>query len=114
MATESAPRSRSSCPRCGAPVRLRVWDLLPSSDRRRVLTCPSCHGHYDLSDGCKIASMMAGLIAMGPGILVFSRIVRAGHGKGLYVVAGTAVVALAFGVAAIAVARIALRLEAKP
>lgn len=58
--------------------------------------------------------MMAGLVAMGPGILLFSRIARAGHGAKGYLLAGTAVVALAFGVGAVLVALLTLRLVPKP
>src|SRR3954468_19537109 len=101
---EPSERSRSSCPRCGARIRLRIRDLFPSGERNRVLKCPACSGHYDLSDGCRIASMMAGLVAMGPGILLFSRVVHAGHGTKLALLAGTAVVALAFSAGAVLVA----------
>jgi|GEM_PF-5745952 len=58
--------------------------------------------------------MMAGLVAMGPGILLFSRVVHAGHGTKLSLLAGTAVVALAFGAGAILVALLTLRLVPKP
>ena len=114
MANEPTERHRSSCPRCGARVHLRLRDLFPSGDRHRVLKCSACGGHYDLSDGCRIASMMAGLVAMGPGILLFSRVVRAGHGTKLSLLAGTSVVALAFGVSAVLVALLTLRLVPKP
>jgi len=58
--------------------------------------------------------MMAGLVAMGPGIILFSRVAHAGGGSKFSLLAGTAVVALAFGAAAVLVALLTLRLVPKP
>ena len=113
MTEPVSTRLKNSCPHCGKKVALRIWDLMPSSDRRRVLKCPACSGKFDLSDGCKIAAMFGGLIAMAPGILLFSKIVRAGHGRAAYVIGATAVVALAFGLTAAATAWLTLRLVPK-
>jgi len=107
-------RAKDSCPHCGKPVGLSLWNLLPSSDRRRKLTCRACGRHYDLSDGCKISSMMGGMLGMGLTVfLLFGRIVVAGHGSKAYVALASAVVLLGFGLGAIAVARMTLRLERK-
>jgi len=106
--------SKDSCPHCGKPVGLSLWNLLPSSDRHRKLTCKACGRHYDLSDGCKISSMMGGMLGMGLTVLLlFGRIVAAGHGSKSYIVAATAVVLLGFCLGAIALARMTLRLERK-
>jgi hypothetical protein len=54
---------------------------------------------------------MAGLLSMGPGVLLFGRIVKAGGGSKLSVAAGTALITLSFGLVAWVVARLTLRLE---
>jgi hypothetical protein len=80
-----------------------------------VLKCQACNRLYDLSDSCKMSSMMAGLCGMGLAVLLlFGRIVSAGHGSKLYIGAATVVVALAFALSAMAVGRITLRLEPRP
>jgi hypothetical protein len=108
-------RSKDSCPHCAKPVGLSSWNLVPSSDRRRQLRCRACGGHYDLSDGCKVSSMMGGMVGMGLTVfLLFGRIVAAGHGAKGYIALATAVVLLGFGLASIAAARMTLRLERKP
>ena len=112
MADQSAAGSKDGCPHCGKAVGLRWWALMPSSDRRRRLTCQACGRHYDLSDSCKISAMMGGMA--GTVWLLFGRIVAAGHGSKLYVAAGSAVVLLGFGLGATASARITLRLEPRP
>jgi hypothetical protein len=107
-------RSKDSCPHCGKPAGLRWWDLLPSGARHRTLKCQACGGGYDLSDGSKMAAMIGGLVALGPAILLFGRIIKAGHGSKLYLVAATVLVVLAFGLASLALARITMRLDRKP
>jgi hypothetical protein len=111
----SVARSKDSCPHCAKPVGLSLWNLLPSSDRRRQLKCRACGLQYDLSDGCKVSSMMGGMVGMGLTVfLLFGRIVAAGHGSKLSIALATAVVLLGFGLASIAAARMTLRLERKP
>jgi ribosomal protein S14 len=115
MAEELVVRSKDSCPHCGKPVGLSWWTLLPSSDRRRKLNCQACGRQYDLSDASKVSSMIGGLVGMGLTVLLlFGRIVKAGHGSKLFVGLGTVVVVLGFGLGAMALARITLRLEPKP
>jgi hypothetical protein len=117
MTSESQPvaRSKHSCPHCGKPVGLSLWNLLPSSDRRRTLKCRACGKQYDLSDGCKVSSMMGGMLGMGLTVfLLFGRIVAAGHGSKPYIGLASAVVLFGFGLGAIAVARMTLRLERRP
>lgn len=54
---------------------------------------------------------MAGILSLGPGILLFGRIAKAGGNSKLAVAGGTVVVALVFGVVTWAVSRLTLRLE---
>lgn len=106
--------SKDSCPHCGKPVGLSLWTLLPSNDRKRKLSCNVCGRQYDLSDSCKISSMMGGMVGMGLTVLLlFGRIVAAGHGAKLYIALATAVVLLGFGLGALALARLTLRLVRK-
>ena len=91
-----------------------MWSLLPSSDRNRKLLCKVCGRQYDLSDSCKISSMMGGMVGMGVTVLLlFGRIVTAGHGSKLYIGLATAVVLLGFGLSSIGLARLTLRLVPK-
>ena len=114
MAEQPVGRSKDSCPHCGKPVGLSLWSLLPSSDRHRKLFCKVCGKRYDLSDSCKISSMMGGMVGMGLTVLLlFGRIVAAGHGSKLYIVLATAVVLAGFGLGSMALARLTLRLERK-
>jgi high-affinity Fe2+/Pb2+ permease len=88
---------------------------LPSSDRRRQLKCQACGKGYDLSDACKVSSMLGGLGGMGLTIILFfGRIVKAGQGSKLYIGFGTIAVVLGFALGAMALARITLRLEPRP
>ena len=115
MADESAVRSKESCPHCGKPVGLSWWALVPSSDRGRKLKCRACGKQYDLSDATKMSSMMGGMIGMGATVLlVFGRIVAAGHGSKAYIGLATAVVLFGFGLGAVTLARLTLRLVPKP
>jgi hypothetical protein len=110
MAEQSVGKSKDSCPHCGQPVGLSVWTLLPSNDRKRKLLCKVCGRGYDLSDACKISAMMGGMVGMGLTVLLlFGRIVAAE----LYIGLASAVVLLGFGLGALALARLTLRLERK-
>jgi len=53
------------------------------------------------------------MLSMGPTVLLFGRIVKAGGGSKLSVFAGTALIALTFGAVAVLVARLTMRLEPK-
>jgi uncharacterized protein (DUF983 family) len=115
MANDAAAPRKDACPRCGKPVGLTFWNLLPSRERDRVLTCKACGGHYDLTNASKMASVLSGMAGMAVGMLFpFQWIVRAGHGSRLFVFAGIAVAAMCVGVAAAAGARLMLGLESKP
>jgi hypothetical protein len=111
--SESAGSSKRACPHCGKPPGLRWYHLLPSNNRNRVLKCVACSRPYDLSDGAKIASMMGGFLGMGPAILLFGKIARAGHGSAAATLGGTLVVALAFALGSMLVATLAMRLVPK-
>jgi hypothetical protein len=113
MSTGTAS-SKRLCPHCGKPPGLRWHHLLPSNNRHRVLHCASCGGAYDLSDSAKVASMMGGLLGLGPSILLFGKIAKAGHGSAAATVTGTIVVAFAFALGSLLVASIALTLVPKP
>jgi hypothetical protein len=102
----------SNCPHCGKPVAVRWTSLLPSNDRKRSFKCASCGGLYDLSDGSKIASILAGVLGMGPGVLLFGRITR-GHSGAVGSLLGTLAVLAAFCLFSMAAGRIALRLVPK-
>jgi len=112
--TEQTGRRRDACPHCGKPVALRWRSLLPSNDRNRVLTCAACGRHYDTSDGCKVASIVGGLLGLGPGVLLFGRIVKVGGHSRAAVIVGTATIMLVFGLASILFARVMLALIPKP
>ena len=114
MPEPTPPRTRASCPRCGKPPGLRWTYFLPSNTRGRVLKCRACDGGYDLSDGCKIAGLMGGLLGLGPSILLFGRIVTAGHGSAPFVIAATAVVISGFTLGSLLLAWVSLRLVPKP
>jgi hypothetical protein len=115
MPDEPLVRSSESCPHCGKPVGLRWWTLMPSNDRRRLLRCQACGKNYDLSDSCKISAMLGGMAGMGLAVLLlFGRIVAWGHGSKLYIGAASAVVLFGFGLGAMALARLTLRLDPKP
>lgn len=112
--SENAPQpSRASCPHCGKPPGLRWTHFLPSNARGRVLKCQACGGGYDLSDGCKMAGMMGALLGMGSAILLFGRIVKAGHASAPSKIAGTAVVIAGFALGSALVTWISLKLVRK-
>ena len=108
------PPARGSCPRCGKPPGLRWTHFLPSNTRGRVLKCGACGGGYDLSDGCRIAGLMGGLLGLGPSILLFGRIVGVGHASTPSVVAATAVVIAGFAVGSALLTWVTLRLVPRP
>ena len=111
----SGRRANDSCPHCGQPVGLSWWALVPSTDRRRQLKCRACGKEYDLSDASKMASMLGGHMGMGlTFVLLFGRIVKAGGGSKLYIALATAILVAGFGLGATILARIGLRLVAKP
>jgi hypothetical protein len=114
MPEPTPPRTRASCPRCGKPPGLRWTYLLPSNARGRVLKCRACDGGYDLSDGCRIAGLMGGLLGLGPSILLLGRIVAAGHGSAPSVIAGVAVVIGGFAFGSLLLTWVTLRLVPKP
>jgi hypothetical protein len=113
--TTGAPgKSKDSCPHCDKSVGLSNWTLLPSRDNKRVLACKSCGGHFALSNACKMASMLGGMVGMAVAVAFpFGWIVGVGHGGKLYLVLGVVVVALGFGLASVGMARMALGLEAR-
>ncbi len=114
MTEDAVGRPKDSCPHCGKPVGLSAWTLLPSNDRKRKLLCKVCGRQYDLSDSCKISSMMGGMLGMGLTVLLlFGRIVAAGHGSKVSIGLASGVVLLGFGLGALALARITLRLVRK-
>jgi hypothetical protein len=93
---------------------LSWWALLPSRDNKRAFTCKACGGHFDLSNACKMASVIGGMLGMALAMsFPFQWIVQAGHGSKASIFEGIAVVALAIGLASTAVARLALRLESR-
>src|SRR3954466_11767371 len=96
MVSEPNPGGRNACPHCGKPPGLRWWYLLPTNNSRRVLTCAQCNGGYDLSDASKIASIMGGLLGLGPAVLLLGRIVKFGNGSKVWVVVAPAAAAALF------------------
>jgi hypothetical protein len=104
---------RNGCPHCGKPVRVRWSSLLPSNNRNRAYKCESCGGLYDLSDGSKVASILGGLVSMGPGVFLFGRLVRGHGGSVSSAVIGTAAVIAVFALGSIVAGRLALGLVPK-
>ena len=96
MVDQPKAGARNVCPHCGKAPGLRWWYLLPSNNSRRVLTCAQCNGGYDVSDNSKIASIMGGLLGIGPAVLLLGQIVKYGHGSKLWIVAATAAAAVLF------------------
>jgi hypothetical protein len=114
MTTSETTRVRDACPHCGRSVGLSFWNLLPSRENNRVLTCKACGGHFDLSNGCKMTSIIGGMLGMALAMAFpFQWIVRAGHGTKLSIAAGIAVAALSIGFVSTTAARLTLALEAK-
>jgi hypothetical protein len=114
MTSPATTRAKDACPHCGKSVGLDWWQLLPSRDNNRVLTCRACGGHFDLSNACKMASIVGGMLGLAFAMFFpFKWIVGAGHGSKLSIVEGIAVAALVIGLAATTVARLTLQLEPK-
>jgi len=115
MTNEPTAQAKDSCPHCGKSVGLSGWTLLPSRNNNRILTCKSCGRHFDLTNSCKMASMLGGMVGMALAVAFpFAWIIRVGHGSKLYLVSGVIAVALGFGLASVGMARLALGLEARP
>ena len=114
MAEPTPPRPRSSCPRCGKPPGLRWTYFLPSNTRNRVIKCDACGGGSDLSANCKMAGLLGGLLGLGPAILLFGRIIAAGHGSIASKIAATGVVIAGFALGSTLLAWITLSLVPKP
>ena len=113
MSPEAA-RAKDACPHCGKLVGLSIWNLLPSRENNRFLVCKACSGHYDLSNNCKMTSILGGMAGMALGMAFpFQWIVKAGHASKGSLVLGIAVAALSIGFASITAARLTLSLEAK-
>ena len=107
--------AKDACPNCGRSLGLVWWDLLPSRDNKRFFTCKGCGGHLALSNSCKMASVVGGMLGMALGMfLPFEWIVRGGHGSKTSIIEGIAVAALTVGFAATTAARLTLQLESKP
>jgi hypothetical protein len=87
--------------------------LLPSNNRNRSYPCQSCGGRYDLSDGSKVASILGGVLSMGPGVFLFSRLTR-GHGGSMSsVLIGTLAIMAVFACGSIVAGRLTLGLVPK-
>jgi hypothetical protein len=113
--TTPETRPKDACPHCGKSVGLTVWNLLPSRDNSRFLVCRSCGGHFDLTNGCKMMSILSGMLGMALAMAFpFQWIVKAGHASKGSIAAGIAIAGLSIGVASITAARLGLQLEAKP
>ena len=109
-----ATHAKDACPHCGKSVGLSFWDLLPSRENNRFLVCKACGGHYDLSNNCRMTSILGGMVGMALGMAFpFQWIVRAGHASKGSIALGIAVAALSIGVAATTAARLTLALEKK-
>jgi hypothetical protein len=104
----------STCPHCGKPVRVRWATLLPSNNRKRSFKCESCGQLYDVSDGSKVASILGGLVALGPGVLIFGKITRGQGGSSMSVALGTLAIIALFAAGSILAGRLTLGLVRKP
>lgn len=114
MADPSMLQPKDACPHCRRSVGLPWWKLLPSRDNKRVLICKACGGHFDLSNACKMASIVGGMLGMVLAMLFpFQWIVNAGHASKASFAAGIVVAALGIGLGATTGARLTLQLEAK-
>jgi hypothetical protein len=112
MAQESTQKG-NACPHCGKPVQVRWSMLLPSNNRNRSYKCGSCGGLYDLSDGSKVASILGGLVSLGPGVLLFGRLTRGHAGSMSSAVIGTLAVIVVFSLGSIVAGRLTLSLVPK-
>jgi hypothetical protein len=88
--------------------------LLPSNNRKRSFKCESCGKLYDLSDGSKTASILGGVVSLGPAVLLFGRITRGHSGSSTSLLIGTAVIIAVFALVSVVAGRLALGLVRKP
>ena len=94
--TTTETKRKDACPHCGKQTGLTTWDLLPSRDNKRFLVCKACGGHYDLTNGNKMMSIIAGMVGMAVAMAgPFQWIVSAGHASKGSIAAGIAVVIVA-------------------
>jgi hypothetical protein len=94
-------------------VRVRWSSLLPSNNRNRSYTCGACGGRYDLSDGSKVASILGGVLGLGPGVLLFGAVTRGQGGSKSSVLMGTIAIVAVFALGSIVSGRLALGLVRK-
>ena len=107
-------RAKDACPHCGRSVGLTFWNLLPSRENNRLLVCKACGGHYDLSNGCRMTSILGGMVGMALAMAFpFQWIVKAGHASKGSIAAGILLAALSIALASVTAARLTLALEAK-
>jgi hypothetical protein len=112
--TTPETKPKDACPHCGKSVGLSVWSLVPSRDNNRFLVCKACGGHYDLTNGCKMMSILAGMLGMAMAMAgPFQWLLRAGHASKGSIAAGIVVAGLSIGLASISAARLGLQLETK-
>jgi hypothetical protein len=109
-----AKPGKDACPHCGKPVGLSWSELLPSRDNNRVLTCKACGGHFDLSNGTKMAAVASGMLGMafamfGP----FQWIVRAGNGSKSSIIYGLVAAVVVIGLTVTTTSRLTMQLERK-
>ncbi|HVU52525.1 MAG TPA: hypothetical protein VHL80_17720 [Polyangia bacterium] len=86
---------------------------MPSNNRNRSYKCESCGGRYDLSDGSKVASVLGGVVSMGPGVLLFGKLTRGHGGSMTSVLIGTLAILAVFAVGSIVAGRLTLGLVPK-
>lgn len=112
--TTPETRPRDACRHCGKSIGLTVWNLRPSRDNNRFFVCRSRGGHFDLPNGCKMMSILSGMLGMALAMTFPCQwIVKAGHASKGSIAAGIAVAGLAIGLASITAARLGLQLEAR-
>lgn len=112
--TTPETKPKDACPHCGKSVGLTIWNLLPSRENNRFLVCQACGGRYDLTNGCKMMSILAGMLGMALAMAFpFQWIVTAGHASKGSIATGILVAGLSIGVASIGAARLGLQLETK-
>ena len=93
---------------------MTLFELLPSNNNKRALTCKACGGKFDLSNGAKMAAVVTGMVGMALGTTYpFGWIVKAGGGSKLAVVTGILAVALCILGGAMGAAWVTLGLEKK-
>ena len=112
--TTSETKPKDACPHCGKSVGLTIWNLLPSRDNNRSFVCIACGGRYDLTNGCRMMSILAGMLGMALAMAFpFQWIVTAGHASKGSIATGILVAGVSIGLASITAARLGLQLEKK-